>query len=225
MDSDKPLRRSKRVIKKKEPLSSDFLADSVAPKPWSRAEKSQLLAALEVFEDTDIASISEYIPTKTAQQVEYYIRSIKRKAYMISSKGPTITELEKWKKILSKGMKDVDVTVYDQFTLPLFFISLFESFPSPTYCDGIDFKAAYEFIFCIMAEIPPRAPNKKTLEFILKSFNEMGSMVTDNKDLKNYVIEKLKEAAGKEQTIDLLNPLHFPELRVPILPSNDSDEE
>lgn len=209
-----PLRRSQR--RKSVPVRDGERRDEKPKRsaPWTKVEKAQLLEGLKIAGDSNISDLVKFVPTKSPFQIEYFINCLKRRSSKIIEKDEKYFLLDLWSKKIKHLSKKVDRFNYDSVPIGLLLISLIEDFPSPQQANGVNFRELYEYLFCLMSELPLPKLDRKTKRFLHHSLQEVES------DIKNQSSSLLNAMLDNNDLSDwpfncnVMNPLYFPRIEL-----------
>ncbi|KAJ9573858.1 hypothetical protein L9F63_008782 [Diploptera punctata] len=177
---------------------------------WPESEKLALLEGLKRHGPYDLDSLCEAVPGKSRDNIKMALAmwwKTARTAMLTSSRGRKNVEGVK-KANLPKVILPVEKAPIDQWLMKLensqaagsscqskllartlLYISKYESHPRPEDCNGVDFKALYEFMYAMMRGFPGKNLNAETSAYLLKSIKD---------------IEKFMNERGKVQEMSFL---------------------
>ncbi|XP_063242901.1 uncharacterized protein LOC134542492 isoform X1 [Bacillus rossius redtenbacheri] len=184
-------RSSRRPINQRDVLREEPLAMG----EWKFEERLRLLHAMKKYGHDDVDKLSAEVPTRTANQIRTYIRSWLKLAQRVckSKKDNGRLKITKHAKLVGRIPLERDINPNNTSKAPLDqwlelieenmpaslrersflvgkafkYISLFEIQPRPEDCEGINFRAVYEFMYCMLNGLPYKNMNKETTQYVL----------------------------------------------------------
>jgi hypothetical protein len=87
------------------------------------------------------------------------------------------------------------------------YIAKYENHPSPQDCNGVDYKAMYEYLYCMLNGFPGKSLNPETAEYVLKSINDLAMEVRKRGiqgerfflDCVQRISNQVRQYGGKKQ--------------------------
>lgn len=87
------------------------------------------------------------------------------------------------------------------------YIAKYENHPSPQDCNGVDYKAMYEYLYCMLNGFPSKSLNPETAKYVLKSVNDLALEVQERGiqrqlsflDCVQRISSQVRQYKGKKQ--------------------------
>lgn len=168
---------------------------------WRHDEKVRLLEALKKYGHYDLVNLHKAVPSKSKDQIKMAINMWWRSARtaMLATAGNKDKNMLKHEVKRGKGRPqgpskhDVsDKAPIDQWLAKFeqaqprqghpqtkllqkvfLYISKYENHPSPQDCNGVDYKAMYEYLYCMLSGYPGKTLNPETAKYVMKSLNDL----------------------------------------------------
>ncbi|XP_068081503.1 uncharacterized protein [Anabrus simplex] len=177
---------------------------------WSRKEREALLIALKKYGHLDLENLCKAVPTKTPERIKQYINTVWKHSRLSLMKSvekkhqerkgkktaPSdksyLAPLDQW---LEK-MKDAMPSNFNEnravsLAKAVQFIAKYEDQPDPSKCGGVDFRAVYEFLFCMLSGFPPKTLDPTTSQFLLIIMRNFARTMKKTKlDLQTQLLQQ-----------------------------------
>ncbi|XP_054276815.1 uncharacterized protein LOC128995823 [Macrosteles quadrilineatus] len=254
-----PTRGSQRI--KTVPNTFEFESSEDNSYKWSERDKRLFLAGCLECGIDDVDSLKRYLPHKREQDIKRQINmwkaiALKKIKNELSSDNDNlnydkekIKNLDEWIENFSKDKSKAEKSDMNAFLDYFLIIAEYGDLPSVEECGGVDPRAMYRYLYCMLNGIPPYGLDPKTAKVIQMCINnvmkiinnpkivkEMGEKLLDpltnpdkNKFGKTY--GKKDKGAGAEENLFLSSSVYNPlklSTKVPIPNPNatgTSDEE
>ncbi|XP_067002880.1 uncharacterized protein [Anabrus simplex] len=186
---------------------------------WSNREKAQLLQALRKYGYLNMKELCRAVPTKSKEKIKMFIglwfktarTSLSHgninlvvrdaiKSQLLEGSNLNTNEkcpIDQW---LEKLEAAQPVSGYNEIKcLPIaksfLYISKFEEHPDPQDSGGIDFRALYEYLYCMLCGYPATSLTPPTARLLLDSLKDLAS------DIKEQGMAKEVEFLDKVQRV------------------------
>lgn len=194
---------------------------------WPHHEKVALLNALKKYGHYDMVNICKAVPGKSKDQITLAIGmwwKAARIAMLASAGDKQVRDGLKHVPKRGKGRPSgpskrpvADRAPIDQWlhkieeTQPpgsypqtkllqkvFFYISKYENHPSPQNCNGVDYRAMYEYLYCMLSGYPGKALNPETAAYVLDSLNDLAVEIRERGMQKEtFFLDRVQRISGQ----------------------------
>ncbi|XP_069701773.1 uncharacterized protein [Periplaneta americana] len=170
---------------------------------WTHQEKTALLDALKTYGHYDIENLCKAVPTKSKNHIKMAIdmwwkaariamnasssgeKRNKDKLKLVPKRGrgrPSVPRgsgitgrapIDQWLHKLEESQPLVGHLQSKLLAKVFLYISKYEEHPPPEKCGGVDYRALYEYLYCMLNGYPCKMLSKESASFVLNSLNDM----------------------------------------------------
>ncbi|PNF19919.1 hypothetical protein B7P43_G11722 [Cryptotermes secundus] len=210
---------------------------------WPYREKVALLKALKKYGHYDMVNVCKAVPGKSKDQIKAAIDMWWKAARVAmlasagdkqsrdglkhvpkrgkgrpsgSSKGFSTEKapIDQWLHKLEESQPACSCSETKLLQKALLYISKYENHPSPQKCNGVDYRAMYEYLYCMLSGYPGKTLNPETAAYVLDSLNDLALEIRERGmqketfflDVVQRIYGQLRQYAGKTKTESDLEP-------------------